>query len=87
MGEQLPNRDRSPRRRRLIEVFADSIVEAEPLFLDEQHDSAGNELLADRADLVNRLRGRGNLSFAISHAISGGFNDGAVPDNRQRKPR
>src|SRR6476619_1337899 len=81
----MPNRNCFPRCWCSFKVFADRVIKAEPAFLDEQHDSRGDELLTDGRDLVDGIRRGRDLAFDTRQAITLGLNDFAVFDHSQGK--
>jgi hypothetical protein len=46
VGQEVPDGDAVPRRRCVVEILSNGIVEPEPAILDEQHDPGGDEVLA-----------------------------------------
>lgn len=87
MREQLAIRDRPPAIGRALEKAADRIVQLQPSILRQQHDRGRNELLADRANLVHRVRRRRHLSRDIGQTVSLNFDDLSILDDRKRQTR
>ena len=69
MREDVAEGDRRPRRRRPVDILRERIVEPKLSVLYEQQDRVGRELLADRADLVNGLRGRGHAELEAGDTV------------------
>jgi hypothetical protein len=83
----MPNRDGLPRRRGVTEVFADRIVKSNPALRAQPHDTSGDELLADRADLVDRLRRRAGAELQVGNAIAPHLHRLAVLQDGQGQAR
>jgi hypothetical protein len=65
MAQQLSQRDGLPGGRRVFEVRGDRIFQPELAIADQEHDSGGNELLADRTDLEHRIAGHRRLQLDV----------------------
>ena len=84
MRQQVADGDVLPRLRRAFEKFADPVVHAQPAVLYEDQYSGRNQLLADRADLVDRFGSRRNVEFRIRQPVATGLDDLPVLDDRDR---
>ncbi len=51
MRQQMSHRHAEPLAGEIRQILMDGVIQPEFIFLDEQHDGGGNELLADGADL------------------------------------
>jgi hypothetical protein len=61
--------------------LADVIVEVEPVIAEEQHDEEGEDRLGVGGPVENRLRGHGQLAFAIGAAVTFEVSDLLVAEN------
>src|SRR5687768_11883288 len=87
MSQKMANRNGVPRGRYPLEVFADGIVYGHAAFLDEQHDSSRDELLADRPGVVDSFRRGRDLESSIRQPIPGSLDDLTVLDDGDREAR
>src|SRR5688500_18746816 len=83
----MANRDCFPRRGCSFKVVADRVIEAEPAFLDEQHDSCGDELLTNRGIAVIGSMYGLQLELTIRKAIALGLNDLPFFDGGEEEAR
>ena len=84
MCQQVPNGDKAPGRGRVLKVLRDRVLEGQAALLNQQHDAGRDELLADRANLVHRVRRRRHLSRDIGQTVSLDLDELSVPDHRKR---
>src|SRR5688572_19744071 len=82
MRKQMTKRDRLPRARCPFKILTELVVQSDPVVLNEQHDSGGDELLAHRSDLENSIGPCSNAIFQIGKPISFRLDQRAVFDHR-----
>ena len=64
-----------PGIRRAFKKLADFVIEAQLAVLNQEHDSCGDQLLADGADFVDGFRSGRNIEFNICQAVALYFDD------------
>src|ERR1043166_1952108 len=85
MREQMPNRNRPPRFRRLGKIFCDAVIQVQLVFFDQHHDGSCRELLRHRSDLIARLGGRRAVKLKISEAVTTSLYNLTVADDPERE--
>ena len=68
-------------------MFADRVIEAQLTFLNQQRNSRGNKLLADRGDPVDGFRCGRDPKLDIRQAVARDLGDLAILEHDQRKAR
>ncbi len=84
MIQDQAQRDSAPARRNFGQVLRQRVVEIELVLIGQHHHGHGGELLADRADLIDRLRLRGHLVFQCGDSIAFEVERFAVLDHGER---
>src|SRR4029450_13670922 len=83
----MPDGNGFPGIRLALEKLADRIVQPNLTLLDEQHDSGGNELLADRRNLVDGFGRRRSLELHVRDAVPRALDDSTFLEHDQREAR
>src|SRR5262245_29939659 len=86
VGEEVTNRDRRPLGWQRVEISRDRILEPDPTLLDQLHDAGGGELLRDRSEPEQRLRGYWRSELDVGEPIARGLHDGAAPGHGDGDP-
>ena len=87
MVDKVPDRDRIIEVGHLGHVRSDIVIERELTSERQQRDARRRELLRDRPDDEDGLRGEGNAQFEVGHpegpAIDDGDDEPALPDEAE----
>ncbi len=68
-----------------LEVLADWVIQSDLALLDEQHDSGGNELLADRRNLVDGFRRGRHLEVDVRDAVARALDNLTFLEHHERE--
>src|SRR5262245_2863940 len=75
MREQMSDCDPTPAFRRIVEIFADAVIEFDFALFDKDHYGRRSKLLTDRAGLKYCFRFDRDLMFDVGEAVPFGKND------------
>ena len=68
--QQVPDRDFPPCLRRALQIIGDLVVQVQLAIFHQQQDAGGEELLAHRSDLIDRLGPRGDVELDVGQAVA-----------------
>src|SRR5262245_34477646 len=86
MREQMSDCDPPPAFRRVVEIFADAVIEFDIALFDKDHYGRRGKLLTDRSGLKYCFRFDRDLMFNVGETVSFGKNDLTGFYDGERKP-